>query len=58
MKVKDYDTGVTVNATIEIDDDRVIAYIIQRYGPSDVYSEAELISWAINNGFVREVEDE
>ena len=36
-----------------IDDDEVLDRVRKKYYPEDIYSEDELVEWAINNGFVR-----
>lgn len=42
----DYQTWVNV------DDDEIIDYIKSNKRPEDVFSEAELREWALDNGFV------
>ncbi len=44
----DYQTWVNV------DDDEIIDYINSNKRPEDVFSEAELREWALDNGFVEE----
>lgn len=42
------------NAYIKVDDDEIIDYIASTKRPEDVFSEAELREWALDNGFVEE----
>ena len=41
-------------AYIDVDDDEIIDYIASNKRPEDVFSEAELREWALDNGFVEE----
>jgi hypothetical protein len=43
---------------ITVDEDDVKKYIAYNYSPGDIYSEEELCSWAIENGFVKKENDE
>ena len=39
---------------VEVDDDEIIDYIRMNMRPEDVFSEAELREWALDNGFIEE----